>query len=110
MITFICLFFPAVVSVWIYELLLKVELSKKKIIYRFCFNTIIINAVCFAVKTFILSTGSQPLYNFYTDMIPNVAVRYLIMAVPLCVVLSIAEVFLTKNVKVTVSDENKDQE
>lgn len=107
MIAFICLFFPAVISVWIYELLIKRSLSKRQLIFRFCLNATLINVVCFAVKAFLLSTGGQPLYTFGSDMTPDVAVRYLIMALPICMVLSLLEVFLTKNVKVTVSDEEQ---
>ncbi len=110
MIAFICLFFPAVVSLWIYELLIKKSLLKRQLVYRFCFNALLINAVCFAVKAFLLSTGGEPLFTLYSDMTPNVAVRYLIMALPVSVVLALVEVFLTKNIKVTVSDEKEDKE
>lgn len=110
MIAFICLFFPAVISVWIYELLIKKNLTKRQLVFRFCFNTVIINGVCFAAKAFLLSTGGQPLYTLYTDTTPGVAVRYLIMALPVCIVLSLVQIFLTKNVKVTVNDENEDKE
>lgn len=109
MIAFICLFFPAVVSVWIYDLLIKKQ-SKRQLIFRFCLNALIINGICFAVKSFLLSTGGELLYSFYGDMTPNVAVRYLIMAFPVCLLLGLVEVFLTKNVKVTVTDEKENEE
>ncbi len=109
MVTVICLFFPAVISLFIYDSLLKKSLSKRKLLFFFCINTVVINGICFAVKSFILSTGREALYNLYTDMTPDVAVRYLIMAIPVCIVLGIGEVFLSKNVKVTVSDENENQ-
>lgn len=110
MIAFICLFFPAVVCVWIYELLIKKSLLRRQLIYRFCFNTLVINALCFAVKSFLLSTGAEPIFTLYIDMTPNIAVRYLIMALPTSIILGLVEVFLTKNVKVTVSDEKEDKE
>ena len=43
-------------------------------------------------------------------MTPNVAVRYLIMALPISIVLGLIEIFLTKNVQVTVSDEKEAEE
>lgn len=110
MIAFICLFFPSVLCVWIYEMLIKKSLSRRQLIYRFCFNTLIINGICFAVKAFLLSTGAEPIFTLYSDMTPNVAVRYLIMALPISIVLGLIEIFLTKNVKVTVSDEKEDKE
>ena len=110
MIAFICLFFPAVICIWIYELLIKRNLTKRQLVFFFCLNTLFINGVCFALKSFFFATGSEPFYTFVSDMTPNVAVRYLFIALPLGAVLALIEVFLTKNVKVTVSDEKDDKE
>lgn len=109
MISFICLFFPAVVSVWIFRLLSK-RREISDFLFRYCFNNLIINGICFAIKSFILSTGAQPLYSVSYDMTPDVAVRYIIMALPVAVFIALVEFFATKNVKVIVDDENKEDE
>ena len=51
MIAFICLFFPAVMGVWLFEHATKTKLEKRQLLYRYCFNVIVINFICFAIKT-----------------------------------------------------------
>ncbi len=107
MITFICLFFPAVVSLWLYEALAKTSLGLKKCIFRFCLNSLIINFVCFVAKKFVFDTASYSLY-IEGDMLPSTALNYLIIALPIAVILVLAEVLLSKKIKITV-EENRDE-
>ena len=109
MIAFICLFFPAVLSVWLFERTGKRDLSKKNRLYLFCSNTMFINLLCFVIKRFVLGTAGEPLYSLATDMTPSAAGNYLIMAIPCAVVLGFVEICVRKNVKLTVED-NADAE
>ena len=105
MIAFICLFFPAVLSVWLYEKLKKTELTRKQWLYRFALNTVFINFACFLAKSVLLNTAGLPLYTFETDMVPSAALNYMIMALPAMVVITFAEILLGKTAKITVEDE-----
>lgn len=112
MIAFICLFFPAVISVWIFELLTKNQLSIKKCIYRFCLNSILINFLCFFIKKVFFNTATYPLY-YAPDMLPATAINYLIIAVPLAILIVLSEVLFSKHIKISVeenNDETKEKE
>ena len=109
MIAFICLFFPAVFSVWMFERLTKQNLGFKRIAFRFCINTLIINFFCFLSKKLFFGTAEAPLYTFETDMRPTVAINYIIVAVVTAVILTLFEVLLSKKVKIYVEEE-KEQE
>ena len=108
MIALICLFFPAILGVGIYEHLRKISLSAKGWLYRFCTNTVIINAVCFVVKRLFLHTADEPFYTLYVDTTPTAALNYLIMAVPVALVLVFLQVVLAKHATVTVEEKNDD--
>ena len=109
MIAFICLFFPAVLSVCMYERLTKRELGFKRIVYRFCINALIINFICFLSKKLFFGTAEAPLYTFETDMRPTVAINYIITAVAVAVALTLFEVLLSKKVRIYV-EEDKEKE
>jgi len=106
MIEFIYLFFPAVLSVWIYESVGKQNLSKKSWIYRFCTNTMIVNFVCFLFKKVFLGTASLPIYNLYTDTDPSTALNYMIITVPTAILLGFVEVVLSKHVKIEAQNDD----
>ena len=106
MLAFICYFFPAVMAIWLYEALAKKKLCLKQCIFRFCTNTALINFLCLGIKCYILHTGSIPMFS-QPDMAPQVAVNYLIMAIPVAIALVVVEVLLFKKVKVTVEEENE---
>lgn len=109
MVGFICLFFPAAVSVRIFEALAKTEFSVKQTILRFCTNTLIINLLCMLVKKFIFGTAAQPLYT-NGDMVPNVAIVYIVMALVAGVGVALVEVMFSKKVKVTVEEKPDEAE
>lgn len=108
MITFICLFFPAIFSVALFELFTRKQLSKRHILYLFVFDTMIINFVCFFVKTFVLGTGNGPLYD-NSDMFPSTALKYLIMAVPVAIIISGMISCLSTTVNITVEEQNDEE-
>ncbi len=105
MIALICLFFPAVLGVWLYERLNKTDLCRKQWLYRFCANTVFINCICFAAKNFLLDTASEPFYTLYADATPTAALNYLIMAIPVGVIVVFLQVLSAKHTAITVEDE-----
>lgn len=109
MLAFISLFFPAVLSVWFYELLTKTEFQIKQFILRYCANVLFINIICTGIKRFVFNTGYHSLYDG-KDMVPSVAFNYMVMAVIVAVVLVIVEIFLNKNIKVSVEEREDAQE
>lgn len=104
MVALICLFFPAIVSVWIFEALSKEDLTGKKWGYQFVLNCLLINFACILVLRFLFGNASSYVLN--GDMHLQHAYNYLILAIPAAVVLSVMEVLLKKNVKITVEDKN----
>lgn len=109
MITFICLFFPAVLSVFAYEGLNRRELKKKQWFYLYVTDVLFVNLGCFFIKTLVLGTGGNPIFDLYTDMVPSGAMNYMIMAIPLAAMLAVVESLLQKSLKFTI-EENDDAE
>lgn len=108
MIAFICYFFPAVFYLWLYEALTKNSLNTKQCIFRFCSNAMFINLGCFGIKKYILHTaGLSILYE--GDMLPQVAFNYIVMSLGVAVVLLLAEILLSKNVKITVEEDSREE-
>lgn len=110
MLSFICYFFPAVISLRLFEALSKSSLSLKKCIYRFCCNTLLINFLCLAVKKTVFHTANNPMLLDSSDMLPIVALNYMIIAVPFAAVIALAEVLLSKRIKITVEEKADEAE
>lgn len=109
MIALICFFFPAVISLWLFEALVKRRLDRRRWIYRFCTNTLLINFICFGIKKFFLQTANAPLYSMGTDMYPSAAFNYILMAVLAAVVLVVFEVLLSKKIKIEMKEERHEE-
>lgn len=108
MIAFICLFFPAVVSVWLFEHLSKSELTRKKWLYRYCTNVVFINLLCFLIKRVFLGTAGSSLYDT-SDMTPAAALNYLVMSIVFAVGIAFISVLASKHAKLEVEDDSNDQ-
>lgn len=104
MIALICLFFPAVLGVGLFERWQKTDLTRKQWLYRFCTNALFINCICFCVKRFLLNTAADPLYTLYVDITPIAALNYMIITIPTAVVFAFLQVVFSKTAKVTVED------
>lgn len=107
MLTFISLFFPAVFALGVYEWTLKTKLSLRRAVYLYAVQNMAINGFCFAVKKFWLATGDGPM-TLGEDMTPGTALNYLILAVPAAMIAAFICALVTKTVKVTKEDENKE--
>ena len=108
MITFIVLFLPAVLSVWLWEVFSKNHLCKRNWVYLLSLNVLLINFGCFAVKKWILYTASNVMASLMADMTPSVAVNYLIMAIPAAVALALVEKIVYSKIRIRVEGEDKD--
>ena len=104
----ICLFAPAILCVCIYEKLNKTTLGLRGWMYHFVFDTLFINLFCFAVKSWLLDSGGQPLRPDGVNMAPNAALNYLIITVPTAVILAVAAAFLTRRVKVEIEEDGNE--
>lgn len=107
MITFIVLFLPAVLSVWLWEVFAKTQLTKRKWVYLLSLNILLINFGCFAVKKWILYTGNNVMATLMADMTPSVAVNYLIMAIPAAVALALVEKLVSGKIQLRVEGDDK---
>lgn len=107
MITFIVLFLPAVLSVWLWETFNKKHLCKRKWLYLLSLNILLINFGCFAVKKWILYTGANVMATLMADMTPSVAVNYLIMAVPAALALALVEKVVYTKIQLRVEGDEK---
>lgn len=104
MYAFICLFLPAVISVWVLESAKKISLSKKQWLYYFCLNTVLINLACCAAKKWVLRTGDYIITGLQTDMSPSTACNYLILSAVFTLATAFAEALLSKHVSLEVCD------
>lgn len=109
LIEIICLFFPALLCVCIYEKLSKVTLDIRHWLYAFALDTLCINLFCFAVNSYILGSGGQPLRPDGINMTPQAALDYLILAVPVAVVLAAGFSLLAKHVKLEVEEDGNEK-
>lgn len=107
MVALICLFFPAVVSVWIYEALTKEALTGRKWGNLFAFHCLAILFACILVMRFFLGNAHEYVLN--GDMHLQHACNYLVLAIPVTVVLPVIEVLLKKNVKITIEEQADDE-
>lgn len=109
MITFIILFFPAVISLLIFERINKATLSKRTLIYLFSTNVLIINLACFTVKLFFSRGANKPFDELLNNMTPFDAFIYILISLVVAVLAALVESFIRKNVEVSieVKDEKK---
>lgn len=105
MLTFICLFFPAVLSLRILEALAPQKLDLKHCVYTYCTNALLINFACVGAKTVILGTGAAPLCEGGWDMLPSAAFVYMIMAMACGVFIAVLELLLSRHVTFAIEEE-----
>lgn len=104
MLIFICLFFPAVVSLRIYEALRREKLTLKQCVYHYCTDALLINLACLGAKTILLGSGGAPLSEGSWDMLPSAAFVYIIMALCCGVFLAVFQVLLSRHMAVAVEE------
>lgn len=105
MLTFICLFFPAVLYVWMFEGLTKEELSFKKWVHRYAFGVVFINLLCWLIQRFVLDNAYTPFYDANYGITPAAACDYMVMALIFTAVLGAFAALLHKKGKIAVEDQ-----
>lgn len=104
MLSFICLFLPAVISVGIYEGLTKKSLTWKQWGYLYSAGVVLINFFCWLVMRFVLETAYTYLEDAAVGITPAVAGNYMAMALPAAVILPVVAALLSKHAKVSIED------
>lgn len=103
MITFICLFFPPVLSVFLYEKIQKCRLDRRGFLSLYCFDVVAVNMLCFSVKKFVLHSAGDTM----ADLTPAGGLNYLVIALAAAVAVAFACVFAKKNVKISKEVEDE---
>ena len=98
---FICLFFPSLLALWIFEHLAKTNLSLKRTAYLYAFNVIVINVFVMLINRYVLRIEQKVAANLVEFSTPGF-VYYLAVAVPLSAFMGLMERFWHKFVQVTV--------
>ncbi len=104
MIGIICLFFPAVLSVFFYEKVFRKDLTGKHWCYLFSFFTLAINIICFTVKNYLLHTGTAYIFSLTEGTSPQIALNYLVMAIPLAIITPLVFGFLSMHTQTKIED------
>lgn len=104
MVSFIVLFFPAVLTIWIFESLSKTDLRPKYFAVFYAASVLLINTICFLVLYYILDWGQVSLHDPQEGMSVYYAVRYLTLAVPMSVFVGIAAAFLRKYIRIEIEE------
>lgn len=100
MITFIILFFPACLSIWLYEHITKTDLSVKRWVNLYAVHNLIINFTCMMLMR--LVTGQAGVYIYDREIgIPAItATDYMIKAIPVAIAVGVLAILLHKTAKV----------
>lgn len=100
MITFIMLFFPAALSMWLYEHVTKTDLSVKRWVNLYAVHNLLINFICLMLMRLVTDQAGEYLYNREIDIPPYAATQYLIKAIPVAIAVGVVAILLHKTVKV----------
>ena len=98
---FICMFFPALLALWIFEHLAKTDLSPKRTVYLYAFNVIVINVFVMLINRYVLRIEQHVASSLAEFSTPG-TVCYLAVAVPFGALLALLQRFWQKFVQVTV--------
>ena len=104
MITFIMLFFPAALSMWLYEHVTKTDLTVKRWVNLYAVHNLLINFVCLMLMRLVTDQAGEYIYNREIDIPPYVATSYMIMAIPVAIALGVVAILLHKTVKVELEN------
>ncbi len=109
MIAFICLFFPALLAVYMFERITQKKLDTRGFIFLYAFMNLLINTCAFLIKVCVLHVDNFLIQGNITDMNPREMLYYLLIAIPLTIIAAFAVSIYSKHVKVRI-EENKENE
>lgn len=110
MLTFICLFFPAVLFVWVFEGLSRKEVSRRKWVYLYSTGVIAVNLMCWLTRRFVFQTAHVTFANVQTGITFAEASEYMILALPFALVLGALAALLSKRVHIQIEDSGDEKE
>lgn len=105
MITFIILFFPACLSVWLYEHVTKTDLSVKRWVNLYGVHNLMINFITLLLMRLVTDEAGVYLYDREIGIPPIMATDYLIKAIPVALGIAVIAILLHKTVKVELEAE-----
>lgn len=100
MITFIMLFFPAALSMWLYEHVTKTDLSVKRWVNLYAVHNLLINFICLMLMRLVTDQAGIYLYDRDIGITPYLGTNYMILAIPVAVAMGVVAILLHKTVKV----------
>ena len=101
MVTFLCLFFPAALSVFLFEEITHQKHGVRKLAFLYTADVIGVNFLVFAIKRWVLKSAEATLLTG-SDMAVSTAFNYLVMAIPIAVIAAVVFSFLSKRVRLDV--------
>lgn len=104
MLSFICLFFPAVLFAWAFEGLTGKELSRKKWFCLYCTGVVAVNLMCWIVRMTLSRAAYSSLYSAGMDITQMEACYYMLLAVPFALLLAALAALLSKKVRIKVEE------
>ena len=100
MITFIMLFFPAALSMWLYEHVTKTDLSVKRWVSLYAVHNLLINFICLMLMRLVTDQAGVYLYDRDIGIPPITATDYMIKAIPVALAVGVLAILLHKTAKV----------
>jgi len=101
MLELLCIFFPSVISLVIFEKLQKRELSRRNAILFYTSCVALVNTIVFFVGAFIFDGKMKPI-NYGIGAYEGFIAKYLVCSVLVAVVLPVAAHVLCQNVKIKI--------
>ena len=101
MLELLCIFFPSVISLVVFEKLQKKELSRRNAILFYATCVTLVNTISFFTAAFILGGKLKPV-NFGNGAYEGFIAKYLICAVLVALVLSVVIHILCDNIKIKI--------
>lgn len=110
MVSFIVLFLPAVLTVWIFEGLTRSDLTLKQwgSFYGVC--VLLINTVAMMIMRFLLNWTGIILHDPQVGIDIYMATNHLMLAVPTAIILGVLTALVYKNVKIELEEKKNAEE
>jgi len=104
MVSFMIMFFPPVLSVWIHEALSKTEPKPKTWVMLYITSTLVVNLCCMMIMSSVLGGGEIALDSLANGLFIGVAVIYLLLALPVSVLFGVVITYIKKNLRIEIEE------
>lgn len=99
MIDFLCIFFPPVLALGLFELITKKPLTLKRGLFRYCTYGVLINFFSFWITLYAFTVETSYFLGYM-----NAALIYLGISFGVSLILVFGEILLSKKIKISVED------